>query len=187
MNLKANSRIEKTHCIVSWSLVITLLILRIPFFGAISIFTNPPWLDPVFEISTYLLTAVFIWWECKNLDDYHVDLLALCIILLAKPVQTLYLAYWKSDSPLAFPRYPSLMIWAITIGLAVALWFNRKNLPKFQIKSFVWFGIGTLVGIVYAIIVAIPETYQVTSSISPALFLHFLPQVSFSIIFLKRL
>jgi hypothetical protein len=56
------------HQIVSWSIIIALFILRIPILGVLGIFTQAEWLDIVYQIGTYLFTAVFLWWECKNLE-----------------------------------------------------------------------------------------------------------------------
>ena len=155
------------HQIVSWSLIVALFVLRIPFLAVISLFSHSDWLDIIYQIGTYFFTAFFLWWECKNLKDFHIDLLALWIIILGKPIQTLILSYRKADIAFTFPRIPSLMIWAIAIGLAVAMWIRRKDLPKFQWKSLEWFGIGTLIGIGLAIILAIAGAYQVDFSITP--------------------
>jgi hypothetical protein len=49
-------------------------------------------------------------------------MLALIMILLFKPVQTLILSYLGIDIPLAFPHPVSLSIWLIAVGLIIALW-----------------------------------------------------------------
>jgi membrane protease YdiL (CAAX protease family) len=160
----------RTHQIVSWLLIGVLLFIRIPILGVIGIFTKADWLVTVYEAGTYLFTAVFLWWEYKNLKDFHVDMLVLWIIILAKPLQTLILAFWKIDTELTFPHLPSLLLWLISLGLGIALWFRRKDLPKFQWKSLGWFGAGILIGIATAVVLAIPGAYQADYSIRPAEF-----------------
>jgi len=54
---------DKHHQIVAWALLGGLLFLRLPFLGGIALFATPNWLDPAFQIGTYLLTAGLIWWE----------------------------------------------------------------------------------------------------------------------------
>ncbi|HEY5156651.1 MAG TPA: CPBP family intramembrane glutamic endopeptidase [Anaerolineales bacterium] len=164
------------HQIVSWSLIVALFVLRIPILGVIGTFSYSESLDIIYQIGTYFFTAVFLWWECKNLKDFHIDMLALWIIILGKPIQTLILRNW--GMPFSFPHIPSLLIWAIAIGLAIAMWFRRRDLPKFQWKSLGWFGVGTLIGIGLAVILAIPGAYQVDLSITPSEFWLYLRQNS---------
>ena len=86
---------NKSHQIVGWVLLAGLLFLRLPFLAGIILFTRPGWLEPAFQIGTYLLTACLIWWERDRLTDFHIDILALGIIILFKPIQTIILAIWK--------------------------------------------------------------------------------------------
>ena len=65
---------------VKWFLVAGLFVLRIPFLGGMRYFTwtrTSYWVMPVFEVGTYLLTAILIWMAKDRLSDYHVDKLAL--------------------------------------------------------------------------------------------------------------
>ena len=99
------SSINKTHQIVAWTLLAGLLLLRLPFLAGIAMFSEPEWLDPAFQIGTYLLTAGLIWLERDRLADFHIDKLALGIIIIFKPIQTLLLALMISNNrPLAFPN-----------------------------------------------------------------------------------
>jgi membrane protease YdiL (CAAX protease family) len=163
---KITGNIKNTHQIVSWLLIIGLFLLRIPLLGFWEWLSPALWVDIVYQIGTYLITAIFLWWECKNLKDFHVDALAIWIIILFKPIETLILRGWGFNIPLAFPKISSLLIWLISIGLAIALWFRRKDLPKFQWKSLGWFGVGTLIGIGTAILLAIPSAFQVDFGVS---------------------
>jgi membrane protease YdiL (CAAX protease family) len=164
------SKNTKTHRTVSWSLIIGLLLIRIPVLGVIGIFSKSEWLVAIYQLVTYLLTAIFLWWECKNLKDFHVDALAIWIIILFKPIETLILKGWGFNTPLTFPKISGLLIWLISIGLTIALWFRRKDLPKFQWKSLGWFGVGILIGIGTNILLAIPGAFQVDFGVSPATF-----------------
>src|SRR6185369_8007737 len=111
------------HQKVAWAVLTLLLILRIPY-TLFVIYARPIENQKgsvIYEVGTYLLIAFLIWWEREHLVDFHLDLLALVSILLPRPVQTLILAHWKVETPLVFPGPPSLMIWAIAIGLGLAL------------------------------------------------------------------
>jgi membrane protease YdiL (CAAX protease family) len=175
-SLETTIKNTRMHQIVSWSLIIGLFLLRIPLLGFGDWLARAPWENVVCQIGTYLLTAIFLLWECKNLKDFHVDALALWLIVLFKPVMTLILNFWGITdpfNPFNFPNIPSLLIWIIAIGLAIALWTQRKNLPKFEWKSLGWFGIGILIGIGSAILLAIPTAFQV-DRVSPATFWSFI-------------
>ena len=148
METTASSK-EKPHLIVAWILLAGLLFLRLPFLvGGAVLFAKPDWLDPAFQIGTYLLTAILIWWERDRLPEFNIDMLALGIIIIFKPIQTLILPYWGyNQDPLAFPNPPSLLIWVISIGLVIVLWLSHAHLPKLTGKSFGWFGVGILAGL----------------------------------------
>lgn len=166
ISLETTLQNTRMHQIVSWSLIIGLFILRILLLGFGEWLFPTPWVDNVYQVGTYLLTAVFLWWECKNLPDFHVDALALWIIVLFEPAMTLIWRIWNVHSPLAFPNTSAKLIWLIASGLAIALWPGRKSLPRFKWKSLGWFGIGTLVGIGTAILLAVPTSFQVVKGLS---------------------
>jgi hypothetical protein len=152
-----------THQRVAWLLLAGLLVIRLPLLGGVMLFANPGWLVPVYEVGTYLLMACLIWWERERLADFHIDGLALWIILLFKPIQTLYLTLiWHFDSdPLAFPNWPGLCFWVIAGGLVLALWLSHTPWPKLTRRSFIWSGLGILVGLVLALMLALPMSIQV--------------------------
>lgn len=158
---------QKTHKIVAWCLLGGLLFLRIPFLMGLRIFARSEWIETIFQIGTYLLTACLIYFERKRLADFHIDKLGLIIIILIKPIQTIILSIWKYDSQLTFPNYPSLLIWLIAIFLAIALWRDRKALPKFTYASLGWLGMGVAVGLGMTLLLIYPGSLTIEKSIIP--------------------
>jgi hypothetical protein len=157
--------IDKRHQIIAWTLLGGLLFLRLPFLGGIGSFADPAWLEPAFQIGTYLLTAGLIWWERERLVDFQIDKLALSIILIFKPIQTLILAADKNfDHPLAFPHLASLAFWMIPLGLFMALWLSHTRIPKISGASWRWFGVGLLVGFISTLVTAFPTALEITKS-----------------------
>ncbi len=144
---------QKAHQRITLLVLIVLLLLRIPFVIAITYFT--PVEDQsggaVYEVGTYLLTAILIWWERRQLADFHMDTVALIFILVFRPLQTLILNYWKVDSPLAFPNPAALMLWAIAFGLVTLLWYSGFKLTRIRNTDAVWLGIGLLAGLLVSI------------------------------------
>jgi membrane protease YdiL (CAAX protease family) len=154
---------KKTHNIVAWLLMVGLLLLRFPIQTGIALFALPGWLEPVYYIGTYFLTACLIWWERERLTDFNIDKLALGIIILFGPMLTLVLKIWKaSNNPLTFPNLPSISFWLISIGLFLALWMSHTPLPKLTIKSFGWFGFGIVVALLIALIMGYVESFKIS-------------------------
>lgn len=150
-----------SHQTISWIILAGLLFLRLLVEGVgISLLSNHSWIDPVCQIGIYLLTAFLIYWERKRLMDFHIDGLALAIIILSKPIQTLILQRLLPVNSLAFPNWPSLFLWIIAVILAVLLWKSRNILPKFTLRSFIWLGIGIAIGLVVPILLAYPMSLQ---------------------------
>lgn len=160
--------VSRTHQRVAWLLLAGLLFLRLPFLAGIAIFSRPDWLDPIFQIGTYLLTACLIWWERERLADFHIDTLAIAIIILFKPIQTLFLALMGAQHlALAFPQPLSLTLWVIAIVLLVTLRRSHTQFPKIQRASLRWFAIGTMVGIATALLMGYPMSLQIDKSELP--------------------
>ncbi|HLO15001.1 MAG TPA: type II CAAX endopeptidase family protein [Anaerolineales bacterium] len=139
---------DTRHGQVAWFLLFLLLLLRIPF--TIAIIYYLPIDDQsgatVYEVGTYFLTALLIWWERDRLVNFHIDSSALCLMILFRPVQTLILSYWKVDSPLAFPSPTGLMLWAISLGLIIALWRSGFQPAHISSQTLGWLAIGLLSG-----------------------------------------
>jgi membrane protease YdiL (CAAX protease family) len=139
------------HNIVTYLLVGGLIILRMPILTGITI-VNPNssiWVLPLYEIGTYFLTAILIWWERDHLADYHIDKLAF-IIIIGKPLELLL---YKLDLPFAFPSMSIAYILVIPISLTLILlfWLARPTLPKLSRRIALWIFIGILAGIVLGI------------------------------------
>jgi hypothetical protein len=156
---------DKRHQTIAWTILTGLLFLRLPFLGGIALFARPNWLDPVFQIGTYLLTACLIWWERERLLDFYIDKLALCIIILSKPFQTVTSGIENNDGNFfAFPNIMNLSFWIISLGLFFALWLSHAHLPGLTRLSWNWFLVGILVGFVSILITAYPQSLEIASS-----------------------
>ena len=112
------------------------------------------WSSPWPGTIGYLVVAVLIWWERKNLKEYHVDGAALAIFILARPVETLYLALIRDhDTGMAFPSVFSLVGCGISLTLALALWrggylpLKLSWQPMYWIISAIFSGIAVSIGL----------------------------------------
>jgi len=147
---------------ISWLLLLSLLVLRIPFWGGAFLLlpSQPPWIEALFQVGTYLLTALFIWWERATWTDYHIDSWSILIIILFKPSQTLFLAS-RGENALAFPNGASLLIWGIAIALYIVL--RRNGLlarSSFTVAGLQWFYIGAACGLLGAVVIGFLESFQ---------------------------
>ncbi|MBN1872612.1 MAG: CPBP family intramembrane metalloprotease [Anaerolineae bacterium] len=153
---------SQSRKLVGWSLLTGLLLLRIPLLGFGTLFAEEDWIDPVFEIGTYFLTACLIWWERERLADFHIDTLAVSLIILFKPIQTLILAaFGMAAHPLAFPRLGGILLWIIAVALFLALRFSRPRMARISRASIGWFGWGLLAGLLTVVLLGYPASFQV--------------------------
>jgi membrane protease YdiL (CAAX protease family) len=139
----------RAHYSIGWSILIVLLLLRIPYTIAI-IYLLPIENQSgaaIYEVSTYFLICFLIWWEYGRLKEFHIDQSSLLLIILVRPIQTLILNYWGVDSPLAFPHPLGLALWAISLGVMVALWRRGFKPAHINSRSLTWLVLGLLVGI----------------------------------------
>ncbi|MBI5961855.1 MAG: CPBP family intramembrane metalloprotease [Chloroflexi bacterium] len=141
------------HPKIAWLIIALLLFLRIPFTIAIIYFLRieDQRGGAVYEVGTYLLLAVLIWWERHRLADFHIDIYALAFIVLFRPLQTLILTFWGVDSPLTFPRPMGLTIWAISIGLILLLWQSGFKPARASSLTLGWLAIGCFAGVCVSI------------------------------------
>jgi hypothetical protein len=149
MKAEIPKTLSNCHRQVAWLILILLLLLRIPYVIAIIYFLPIENQSgaAVYEIGTYFLIAVLIWWERDRLADFHIDLSALALIVLFRPMQTLILGYWKVESPLAFPSPFGLLIWAISIGLVISLWRSGFKPARFSSSTLGWLAVGLFAGL----------------------------------------
>lgn len=147
---------------IGWLALVLLLLLRIPYTIAIIYFLpiENQIGSAVYEVSTYFLICFLLWWERKQLEEFHVDAAALILIIFARPLQIFILNYWGVDSPLAFPQPAGLALLMISFGLIVVLWRSGFKLAPFTSQSFLWLGMGLSVGV----FLSIAENFQTVRS-----------------------
>lgn len=161
-------RIKPSRSWVTLGLIIVLLGLRYLVTASRMIFQEPPgWISPAFEVSTYFLIAVFLGLLRNSLEQYHITNLAIWMVILFKPVETLILTWWNAiDSgvnfPLALPKLPGIVIWVIALGLLAI--FRKQilrwgSVPRMELR---WLLVGGLVGLGVVLITAFPMSYQVS-------------------------
>jgi membrane protease YdiL (CAAX protease family) len=147
--------------LVAWVLIATLLLIRGPFMVTVRLSTDPApiWLEPAFQIGTYVLTALFVLWERDSLATFHIDGLALVIIIAAPPLSTVLLSLGgASNWPMAFPHWPSLVIWAVALAFLASLSRYKPTVRSSYARSLGWFGLGIAAGVVASIAVRLAVT-----------------------------
>jgi membrane protease YdiL (CAAX protease family) len=169
LNLKTvSTRVKIVPRPLTLLLVCVLLFLRIPFLAGLRIFLDnpsPEWIEQVFEVSTYLLTAVLIWVERDELADFHITPLALAIILWFKPIKPL-LEYFMglTTSVLSFPKPLSFIYLIIAIGLLAALRLSGWKWKRISPAEWGWLGIGSVAGVGLLILISVPMAFTIRAS-----------------------
>ncbi len=191
-NIPLGADRTKSHRLVSWGIIAALLLLRLGLVVSVRLALDPApeWLEPAFLIGTYILTSAFILCESESLSAYHVDGVVLAIIILLPPLSTVILAVGgASDMPLAFPRWPSLLLWVTAAALSLGLRRLRPSLPNAHIRSLGWLGVGAIVGVVAALTIrlvasVLPGTRGITppgvAALMLALFSFFPYQIGYA-------
>ena len=133
----------------AWSMLAGLFVLRFGLLAGANwlLPSIPAWVDPTFQIGTYLLVAGLIWWERDHLAEFHIDRLALFIILLIKPIQPVFLRFLGISTTLSFPEPLSFIFLLIAICLGFGLWRSRVSLPAWGKNRWVWLVVGMASGI----------------------------------------
>jgi membrane protease YdiL (CAAX protease family) len=134
---------------IAWMLIAGLFLLRIPFLGGMRYFTwtaTSHWVMPIFEVGTYLLTAILIWSERDRLGDNHIDRLALIILILGKPVELLLS---NPQNPFGRPLSSSayLLYVPTAAALVAGLALERPRMARTGMRKWLWVAAGALVGI----------------------------------------
>ena len=152
--VETSKLVKNTHRQIAWLILALLLLLRIPYTIAIIYFLpiENQTGSAIYEISTYFLTACLIWWERDRLADFHIDTLALCLIIFFRPLQTLILNIWKVESPLAFPHPLGLSLWAISLSLLIALAYSSFKPARITPRSLGWIALGLFTGVCISIV-----------------------------------
>lgn len=151
---------------VTLAVLLALLVLRMPLVTGSRLFAGamPEWVSTGFQLGTYLMVAFLLAWERPSLAEHHIPPLALWMIILFKPLQTLILAGpgWAGmHSPLAFPKWPALIVWAAALGLLVLFrrnLFSRGAVTRNDVK---WLLLGLLAGLGVVIAISYPMSFQV--------------------------
>ena len=140
---------KNQHQFIFWLLIALLLLLRIPLLGWATYLvpTSITWIEPLYEIGTYVIIVFLIWWERDNLLIHHMDGLAIFIILIFKPLSLIILRKWTPNSPIAFPNLLSLIFFIAAIFLAILILRKKFEIKIETRRTIFWLIIGGLIGI----------------------------------------
>jgi hypothetical protein len=142
--------VKNNSGLLTLALLAGLLILRIPFLAGMSLLLGnsaPEWLEYVFQVSTFSLMAILIWYERDHLENFHITPLALGIILLIKPLMPVFeYLMGLTKSPLSFPKPLSFVYLFISVGLLIALNLSRWGWKRISPYEWKWLGFGLLSG-----------------------------------------
>jgi membrane protease YdiL (CAAX protease family) len=147
---KVDKKIDP-HMRITWLLVGGLFILRIPIFTFV-VMIDPntyDWVNPLYFVGTYILTALLIWWERERLADFHIDKLVLIIFILGMPLYVILGRLGVFGSPFQSPAF--LLCLPVAFGLGIALLRTRPQFPKLSGKLWRWMIIGFVSGVALAV------------------------------------
>lgn len=150
---------NKYQKLLSWSVLILLLLLRVVLFGWFPVVTkgNFLWIEPVYQISTYALVVIFVFLNRDQLSFFHIDKLAIFFLVIFKPLQTLVLPYMgqgNASNPMAFPNLPAVLIWFIAVVMLIVLWPSLQTMPKIKRSNWGWLLIGAAVGVLWVFVLS---------------------------------
>ncbi len=132
---------------VGLALLAGLFLLRLPFLGGVAFFLypHPPWLLRAYEISTYALTALLIWWERDRWPDFHLGAAVVGLFICAPALESAFwqipLPGWDHGPPLRWPEI------GIAAGLLLALLVWRPRPPAWRWSAVLWVLLGAGAGI----------------------------------------
>ncbi len=146
-------------------MILALLILRFSLVTGFRLLLGqePGWSSTVYDVGTYLLVAVLLVKESHSLPDYHINTFAIWLLILSKPIQTIYLngLEWLKP-PIAFPDLHTLFIWMIALVLLVYFRSRLFQNGAVQWWDLKWALLGVLAGLVVALCIAYPMSFLVT-------------------------
>jgi membrane protease YdiL (CAAX protease family) len=162
--------VSSSHNNVLWIALSGLLILRLPFLTGAQMISRGEiiWVEPVYQIGTYALTAFLICWERNRLASFHIDPLVIAIIMFFKPLETLILSIWGMNTPLTFPHPLSFSFLIIAIVMFIFLWRGRFSLGQSKKASLFWILMGSICGLTLVLILSIIQIGFLHFPIPPA-------------------
>ena len=121
------------------ALIISLLVLRIPILCVISLLsvTLPIWLFPVYELFTYLITAILIIVERNNLGLYHIDTWTVFLFMISRTL----LFIGEND---VYGIISGIGSWIIVILLFWLLRIYKVRIPARKFKDWIWIPVSIL-------------------------------------------
>jgi hypothetical protein len=133
---------------LAWMLLLGLLCLRILLLAGARVVWEPAvpeWVLPTYEVGTYALVAVFIWFERERLAAYHIDRLALAILVVGKPIELLMC---RLHIPFTWPEQSKLYLLnlPVAIGLTIVLVGTGLRVPKVRARDWLWAVVGIVAG-----------------------------------------
>ncbi len=117
-----------------------------------------------YELATYALTLLLIWLERTRLSDFNIDGLAIILIVLAKPAETLVLPLTSLQAipdNRAFPMPASLFILGCSLTLLVALLVRGRQCFRFTRRAVIWWLAGMAGGVLLCLLMLLPNALQV--------------------------
>ena len=138
------------HNTITWLLIAGLFGLRIILYGVVVavIKKSPDWINLTFEIGTYFLTFLLVWWEREHLAEFFIDRMALFILILGKPCELVLYLFHRTP-------FQSVFYWAylpISLGLLMVVLFSPCKLNKLQARNWLWLLAGIVTGIAVGIL-----------------------------------
>jgi membrane protease YdiL (CAAX protease family) len=147
------SRQANPKFIVTILLVIGLFILRNVLLTGTTILSpkSSIWVVPLFEIGTYFIYAILLLWERDNLIDYHIDKLALIILIFGKPLE---IFMRLENIPFTYPKLNSIyyLYLVISLVLLISILITRPKLPTLKKELIKWLLFGSIAGITLGIL-----------------------------------
>ena len=140
------------HQIITWIAILGLLILRLVFDGCIrhKMPSAAAWIDPLYEIGTYGLVIFLIIWEREDLKTYHLNPLAVLLLILFPFISKLILRFYNPAHTLAFPK---LWSFAFLILAAALIYFYIKKKPISKSgfsRDIAWFAACAIFGLLFS-------------------------------------
>jgi membrane protease YdiL (CAAX protease family) len=154
--MKFSSQVN--HRSVFWIALSMMLFLRIPLESWTQYFfpSTAMWIEPIYEIGTYLLTGFLIWWERDQLSFYHIDTLAVILVVFFKPLSIIMKPlFGDTNNPLVFPRVLSFLFFFIAMVILALIIQKKINLKRIDQRVALWFMFGGITGITISVIFGI--------------------------------